>query len=156
MKKLISVLVTGTLVTGLVSCANQPGEGGITRAQGGTVIGGVLGGIAGSQIGSGTGTVVAVIGGTLLGAFLGHQVGSYLDQQSQTAANRAAQVAFETGKTTRWQTSRAYGVVKPHSRYVTSTHRICRPFSTTIVMNGKARTAQGTACKNDRGIWVIQ
>lgn len=155
MKKIISILVTGTLISGLAGCA-QPGQpGGITNAAGGTVLGGILGGLAGTQIGHGQGTTVAIIGGTLLGAFLGNRLGNALDQQSQIAANEAAQTAMDTGRTQVRHTRQATIIVKPHHRYREG-HRICRNFTTNVEMSGGTQVVHGVACRDSQGVWRIQ
>ncbi len=154
-QKITSILIVSAFITGLAGCA-QPGQpGGITNAAGGTVLGGILGGLAGTQIGHGQGRTVAIIGGTLLGAFLGNRLGNALDQQSQIAADEAAQRAMETGQVQVRHTRQATIVVKPHHRYRQG-HRICRNFTTDVQINGKTQVAHGTACKNAQGIWKIQ
>lgn len=155
MKKITSILIAGALITSLTGCA-QPGQpGGITNAQGGTVIGAVLGGLAGTQIGHGQGTTVAIIGGTLLGGFLGNRLGNALDQQSQIAADQAEQLALERNRAESWQTSQASGVIRPHRTYVKH-HRVCRSFTTIVSMESNQQVVHGVACKDNNGIWKIQ
>lgn len=155
MKKIMTVLISGALVAGLGGCA-QPGQPGITGQQGGTVIGAVAGGIIGSQFGAGAGQVAATIGGTLLGGFIGNRVGAYFDQQSQIAANQAAQSAMQTGSVQTWHTAHSSGRVVPRKAYRTARGHVCRPFTTTVTMQGRTQVVHGTACKNSRGQWVAR
>lgn len=155
MKKISTLLISGVFAVGLASCA-QPGQpGGITKQQGGTVAGAVLGGIAGSQFGGGTGQIVGAIGGTLIGGYIGNRVGGYLDQRSQAEANQAAQVALQSGQPQIWQTSTSKGRVVPKKAYKTASG-VCRPFTTTVNVQGKTQVVSGTACKNSQGQWVIR
>jgi surface antigen len=156
MKKLISGVVAGSMLVVLTGCTATGQPNGITNEQGGTVIGAVAGGLVGSTIGGGTGTVIAVIGGTLLGGFIGNRVGHYMDQQSQIAANQAAQNAMDSGSAQNWHSSTAHGRVVPHKAYHKNGH-MCRPFTTSVTMNdGKMHTIHGTACKNSKGQWVVK
>lgn len=155
MKKIKSMLVVGALVVSLAGCASQPGQFGITNATGGTVIGAVLGGLAGTQIGHGQGTTAAIIGGTLLGGFLGNRLGNALDQQSQIAADQAAQLALERNRAESWQTTQASGTIRPHRTYEKH-NRVCRNFTTIVDMGGNQQVVHGTACKDNSGVWKIQ
>ncbi len=68
----------------LSSCANQ--GGGITKQQGGTVIGGATGALIGSQFGKGSGRLVGAGVGGVMGALAGSEIGKSMDQKDN--ANR--------------------------------------------------------------------
>ncbi|MBX3487766.1 MAG: glycine zipper 2TM domain-containing protein [Candidatus Paracaedibacteraceae bacterium] len=81
MKLYVMSFLSAVLLSG---CANQ--GGGITKQQGGTVIGGATGALIGSQFGKGSGRIVGAGLGGVLGALAGSEVGKSMDQQDE--ANR--------------------------------------------------------------------
>lgn len=148
MKKVSTMIIAGALALGMSGCASYQ--------QGGTVVGGVTGGVIGSQIGGGgPGTVVAVIGGTLLGAFIGNQIGYSIDMQSQGYANNAAQEAFDSGRTVRWNAGCCHGKIVPFRTFCCNNGMICRRFKAVFWGPCGKRCVYGVACKNCCGRWVI-
>lgn len=159
MNKITSILVAGALTTALVGCTDSyynPSTGTVV----GGVAGGVGGGVVGYQVGGGVGAVVGAIGGTLLGAFIGNQLGYNLDQPTMYACNNAFQRAMDTGRTISWNTPRSHGYINPGRTFTDGTGRLCRTFTTKVVVyhydRKVTRTFHGTACKNSRGMWVVQ
>src|SRR4051812_31730571 len=68
-----------------------PGEIGLNKTTGGTLVGAGLGGLAGSQFGHGSGKLAMTAVGVLAGGFAGSQVGASLDRADVEYANRTAQ-----------------------------------------------------------------
>lgn len=156
MKKIIIAL---TALAFIAACTNQGSNTGITKQQGGTVVGGVLGGILGSNVGKGKGAIAGTIGGALLGAWAGSEVGASLDNADRAAASQAAQNSFEYGRTgvaTSWSNpdSGNSGTVTPTKTYQSS-GQTCREYTQTINVGGKNETAYGKACRQADGSWQI-
>ncbi len=78
MKNYLIPMISAILLS---SCANQ--GGGITKQQGGTVIGGATGALIGSQFGRGNGRLVGAGVGGVLGALAGSEIGKSMDQQDE-------------------------------------------------------------------------
>ncbi len=153
---LLRILGVAAVALSLGACA----ETGITKQQGGTVVGAALGGLAGSQIGSGTGQLVAVGAGVLLGALLGNEVGKSLDKADQAYAQRSYNSALEktaTGQTSTWVNpdSGNSGTYTPVKTYQTDRGQYCREFQQTITVGGRTEDAYGTACRQPDGSWKI-
>lgn len=153
---LLRILGVAAVALSLGACA----ETGITKQQGGTVVGAALGGLAGSQIGSGTGQLVAVGAGVLLGALLGNEVGKSLDKADELYAQRSYNTALEkspTGHTTSWVNpdSGNSGTYTPVKTYQTDNGQYCREFQQTITVGGRTEDAYGTACRQPDGSWKI-
>jgi surface antigen len=124
----------------------------------GTLLGGGLGALAGSQIGGGRGTLIATSVGTLLGAYLGNQAGRSLDRADQAYATEAEYQALEytpSGGQVGWQNpdSGHYGYVTPHQTYQTSSGTYCREYSHNASIEGYVERVQGTACRDEAGVW---
>ena len=148
------------LTVSMAGCTGSGRSGGINKETGGTVLGGVLGGVLGSRVGKGRGKTVATIAGAILGGVLGGAVGKQLDERDKLLMARITQSTLETspsGKTTKWRNpdSGHSGTVTPERSYKTSSGSTCRPFTQTIVVDGKNETAKGSACRNPDGTWRI-
>src|ERR687892_281152 len=124
------LLLAGLVAVSLSACAdvqNRP------KQSAGTLVGAGLGALAGSQIGSGSG---------------------------QLAAAQATQSALEftpSGAATAWRnpdTGHA-GSVTPVRTYE-SGGRNCRDFDQTLMVDGRAETVRGTACRQPDGTWRVQ
>src|SRR5918996_833459 len=151
------LLLAGLVAVSLSACAdvqNRP------KQSAGTLVGAGLGALAGSQIGSGSGQLAATAIGTLLGAYAGSEVGKSLDRADQLAAAQATQSALEftpSGAATAWRnpdTGHA-GSVTPVRTYE-SGGRNCRDFDQTLMVDGRAETVRGTACRQPDGTWRVQ
>lgn len=75
------VLVAAALAVTLSACA-QPGDSGwgLSKRNGGAILGGAGGALAGAQFGGGKGKLATTALGTLLGAWLGAEAGSSMDR----------------------------------------------------------------------------
>lgn len=138
------------LVASLGACA-KGGYGSYgTKETFGTLGGAALGGFVGSQFGSGEGRLAATAAGVVLGGLLGNYVGRGLDDADRYEAERSAQHAFEyqpDGSQTTWQNPNTghYGYTQPTSTYQASSGQYCRQYQTTVVIDGRAESATGTA-----------
>jgi surface antigen len=145
------------LAATLGACANS-GYG--PKESLGTLAGAALGGWAGSTIGSGTGQLAATAAGVVLGGLIGSQIGRGLDQADQQSAWRTEQGALERnrdGEYSRWDNPNNgnYGYTVPQTTYQSASGQYCREYETTIVVNGRAETGYGTACRQPDGSWKI-
>lgn len=136
---------------------------GFSNSNIGEVGGAVAGGVGGhylakkGKLGK-TGQLAATIGGTIAGGMLGNVLGGKLDSYSRQRATYAQQDAFTTGSVQSWQgqaNSGASGQVQPGHPYKTA-EGMCRDFTHTIRIEGRAETARGIACRNPDGTWQIQ
>lgn len=75
MKRAVSILVLGTFVIGLASCATRSQTGAIIGAGSGAVVGGAIGHAAGN-------TAAGAIIGAAVGGAAGAVIGNYMDRQA--------------------------------------------------------------------------
>ena len=133
------------------------GQGGLTKSEGGAVVGAVAGGILGNQIGGGSGKVVATAIGAVIGGVVGSEIGKSLDEADRRRAIEAEYRALEygqSGQPTAWKNpdNGHYGNVVAGKPYkMKDSH--CREYTHTIYINGKPETMRGTACRQPDGTW---
>lgn len=158
-KAFMTLSVVAMLTAPLGACATDGTWNMGTKQTVGTATGAVLGGIAGSKVGSGNGQLWATGVGTLLGAFLGSEVGKSLDRADMMYASRAVEEAYSAPmhETIAWKNPESgnHGTVTPVREGNTSSGDYCREYQQTIVVDGQAETAYGTACKQADGSWVL-
>lgn len=162
MKTKILTLVLASVLA-LSACA-QNGEGnpwGMGNKQTiGTGAGAIVGGILGSKMGKGSGQLWATGAGALLGAFAGSSIGKSLDQADMAYHQQAVEKAYAApiNQTISWNNPESghSGSVTPiREGRQASTGNLCRQYKQTIVIDGKAETANGTACQNSDGTWTL-
>src|SRR5260370_9356535 len=98
------ILAVAALSIGLAACQQPgpygtgpaPGEIGMNKTTGGTLVGAGLGGLLGNQFGSGSGKGAMTALGVVAGGLLGSQVRKSLDQAALPFANRTTQTALQT------------------------------------------------------------
>lgn len=164
--KLIALLAVVTL--SLSACTQNPQTGQWEGPWGnmgqkqviGTGAGAILGGIAGSKVGKGSGEKWATGAGALLGAFIGSSIGQSLDQADQAYHAQAVQNAYSAplNKTINWsnpESGHSGSVTPVREGRQAATGNLCRQYKQTIVVDGKAETAYGTACQNSDGNWTL-
>ena len=134
----------------LVGCSNMG-----NNQQVGSVTGGVVGGLLGSQIGGGHGRTAAIIGGSIVGSMVGSSIGAEMDQANRMRVAHALE-------TTRLNHSRSWVDDNSGYRYTVvptktyhSNGELCRKYTTSILIHGSVEKANGTACRNKDGDWVI-
>lgn len=159
-KALMTLSVVALLTAPVAGCASDGSWNMGTKQTVGSAAGAVLGGIAGSKVGSGNGQLWATGVGTLVGAFLGSEVGKSLDRADMMYASRATERAYAApiGETISWENPESgnRGTVTPIKEGKnTQTGDYCRQYQQTIVVDGQAETAYGTACKQNDGTWVL-
>ncbi len=117
----------------------------------GTVAGGVIGGLIGSQFGSGSGQVAAAAAGAVIGAYIGNKIGQSMDETDKLKQ----QQALAASQSTTWTSKNGNTyTVTPQKTYVKN-NEVCRQYTTTATIDGKAETVTGTACKQSNGTWQI-
>jgi surface antigen len=168
MRKLIPVLILGV---SLAACAQgpgydggygraAPGEIGLNKTTGGTLVGAGLGGLAGSQFGHGSGKLAMTAIGVLAGGLAGSAVGSSLDKADLAYSRDTTQRSLETLPTNHsasWHNpdSGASGTVMPVRTYQAAGGQDCREFQQTITVGGRTEQGYGTACRQADGAWKI-
>lgn len=144
----------GTLF--LAACTS----GGVGPREGvGAVAGAVAGGVIGSQIGSGAGRVVATTVGAVAGGIIGAEIGRALDERDREVALATEYRALEYGRAGRpevWRSESTgnYGEVVVGPGYTVNALD-CRDYTHTVYIEGRARVARGTACRQPDGTWRI-
>lgn len=149
MKKLLSLLVVGTLVASLVGCD------GTDKQTQGVVAGGVIGGLVGSQFGHGTGRALATGVGVLTGALIGGRIGQYMDKTDQLKIQQTLEYNHDNTPTA-WVNPNSHNqyTVVPVRTYQQE-GRPCREYTTSAVIGGKRQQVYGTACRTADGAWRI-
>lgn len=147
MKTRRALLISVAAISGsmaVASCTTSPSNQDI-----GTVAGGVIGGLVGSQFGGGAGQIVATAAGAVVGAYLGNKIGESMDKTDQLEAQQA--LNSSQSKTWTSKNGNTY-TVTPQKTYVKN-NQVCRQYTTTATIEGKAETVTGTACKQSNGTW---
>ena len=150
-------IAVGLIAVALTACEGVQQKPGETL---GTLIGAGLGALVGSQVGTGKGGTIAVAVGTLAGAYLGSQIGKTLDEADRTAVEDLTQDTLEnneTGTPSSWENpdNDVSATVTPTETYVADSGQDCRDYEQTVMVEGKAETVNGTACRNGDGRWKI-
>ena len=156
-----SILLLAALAvasTSLTACATRPEDGRVSKQAVGTVAGGLIGGVLAHDVGKGN--TAAIIAGTLLGAWAGSSIGQSLDNADLAMLSSTQQRALESNRdntASAWQNPNSgnAGRITPTQTF-TQGNQPCRRFEQTIIVDGKAESAYGTACRQSNGTWEIQ
>ena len=159
--KIITLVLASTLA--LAGCAAQGEQNawGMGNKQTvGTGAGAILGGILGSNVGGGKGKLWATGAGALLGAFVGSSIGQSLDQADMAYHQQAFERAYSAplNQPINWnnpQSGHRGSVTPVREGRQASSGGLCRQYKQTIVVDGQAETAYGTACQNSDGTWQL-
>ena len=151
----MSAFLALSLVTG---CASSGGSGGITKEQGGTVLGALGGAAAGAALGDGNWWAIGA--GALVGGLVGNRVGNYLDERDQQQAYSTANYALNNkadGQTASWSNpqNNTGGYTTPTETYKTANGSTCRTYETGVSANGQQQSGTGTACRQPDGTWKL-
>jgi surface antigen len=162
MKNGIMVFIFASVLA-LGACAQDGSQqpwGMGTKQTVGTAGGAVLGGLAGSAVGSGSGQLWATGAGALIGAFVGSSIGKSLDRADMRYHEGAVQQAYSAplNETINWnnpQSGHSGSVTPVREGRNANSGGLCRQYRQTIVVDGQAETAYGTACQNADGSWSL-
>jgi surface antigen len=125
---------------------------------GGAILGGIGGGLLGSQFGGGIGRVLMTALGGALGAYAGSELGKKLDEGDKKEVIKAEDKAKDApvGDTVAWSNPKTgnSGTITPTEESKDAQGRTCRAFTSTVTVDGKEETVNGTACKQPDGTWV--
>ena len=121
-------------------------------------VGAAIGGVAGGAIGAGVtdhdDRVIGIIAGTVIGAVVGGLIGESMDRADYTCMGQAFEYASR-GQSVSWTDPRGGSYhVMPGDSYVRD-GRYCRGYITTAVIDGRAETVKGTACRRADGSWDL-
>ena len=155
LRKLMSGFLAMSLLAG---CADSSGGGGITKEQGGTVLGALGGAAAGAALGDGNWWAIGA--GALVGGVVGNRVGNYLDERDQQQAYSTANYALDNnqdGQTATWSNpqNQTGGYTTPTDTYQTASGATCRTYQTGVQANGQSQSGTGTACRQPDGTWKL-
>jgi surface antigen len=154
LRKILSALLALSLLTG---CASSGGSGGITREQGGTVLGTLGGAVAGAALGDGNWWAIGA--GALVGGLVGNRVGNYLDERDRQQAYSTARYALDNnpdGQTATWSNpeKKTSGYTTPTETHQTASGT-CRTYQTGVSAGGQSQSGTGTACRQPDGTWKL-
>ena len=113
-----------------------------------------LGAIGGAALGAALGKdplSSAVYG--VVGLVVGYTVGDTIDKVDQMHAAMMITRSFDTNTSVSWQNPKGNFTVK---NTPTKTIGTCRQFVTDIIANGNPIQMRGTACRNDKGQWIMK
>jgi len=121
--------------------------------------GALIGGITGAWLTSGQNNPNATFLGTLAGALIGSEIGSHIDEQDRQYAHAAFYKAgrAKVGKVVIWNNpyNGHHGQVVVIRDKRTPYGLYCREFRTKVIIDGRAHTMYGTACRRPDGTWKI-
>ncbi|MFC7331981.1 RT0821/Lpp0805 family surface protein [Rhodocista pekingensis] len=140
----------------LAGCQQGTG-GGIDRETVGTLGGAAGGALLGSQIGGGGGRTVATAVGAVLGALAGRELARNLGDQDKERAIAAEEAAVTRNEQITWNNPDTgnRGTIAPTRSYTNDAGNLCREYTHTVHVDGRAETARGTACRQDDGTWRL-
>ena len=155
LRKAMSALLALSLLTG---CASSGGGSGITKEQGGTVLGALGGAAAGAALGDGKWWAIGA--GALVGGLVGNRVGNYLDERDQQQAYSTANYALDhnkDGQTATWSNpqNNTSGYTTPTATQQTASGDTCRTYETGVSAGGQSQSGTGTACRQPDGTWKL-
>lgn len=159
--KILGLALVATLALSACAQNGEPNSWGWGNKQTvGTGAGAILGGVLGSKVGKGGGQLWATGAGALLGAFAGSEIGKSLDQADMAYHQQAVEKAYGAplNQTISWnnpESGHSGSVTPVREGRQASTNNLCRQYKQTIVIDGKAETAIGTACQNSDGTWTL-
>jgi len=155
LRKALSALLALSL---LAACAGPDGGGGITKEQGGTVLGALGGAAAGAALGHSSWWAIGA--GALVGGLVGNRVGNYLDERDQQQAYSTANYALDhnkDGQTATWSNPQnsTSGYTTPTSTQQSASGDTCRTYETGVSAGGQSQSGTGTACRQPDGTWKL-
>src|SRR5262245_40614380 len=153
-RKVMSASVVLAVAAG---CASSGGSG-ITKEQGGTVLGALGGAAIGAAAGDGKWWAIGA--GALVGGLVGNRVGNYLDERDQQQAYSTANYALDNnkdGQTATWSNpqNNTGGYTTPTDTYQTASGGTCRTYQTGVSAGGQNQSGTGTACRQPDGTWKL-
>jgi surface antigen len=151
----LAVTIGALFLTG----CNQAYDPAGPRENVGALTGVITGGVIGNQFGGGSDRVAATAIGALAGGLIGAEIGRSLDERDRQEALAAEYRALEFGRAGRpvaWRNDHTgmYGEVVTGAGYQINLLD-CRDYTHTIYIDGHARVARGTACRQPDGTWRI-
>jgi len=153
-RRIMSAILALSLIAG---CASSGGSG-ITKEQGGTVLGALGGAAIGAAAGDGKWWAIGA--GALVGGLVGNRVGNYLDERDQQQAYSTANYALDNnkdGQTATWSNpqNNTGGYTTPTDTYQTASGGTCRTYQTGVSAGGQNQSGTGTACRQPDGTWKL-
>lgn len=151
-KQSISFALIGALLLSLAACADQQ----LSRGGQGAGMGAAGGAILGQAIGRST---EATLIGTAIGTVLGYIVGNEMDKVDRQQLNNVYETA-PSGHPVTWvnpDNGNNYQVI-PQPAYTNprNSSQYCRKAEILATIDGQAQKTFTTACRNNRGEWVLQ
>ena len=110
--------------------------------------------IGGAALGASLGKdpVTAAVYGTI-GLVIGYVIGDTIDKVDQLHAAMAINQSFNRGEPVSWRNKKGNFSV---TNTPAALYGVCREFITDMVVNGENKQMRGTACKNNKGEWIMK
>ncbi len=123
----------------------------------GTIIGAATGGLLGANIGRGDGRLAAVGAGTLLGAVIGGTLGRNVDRVDGRcgAPRRVEYVPARAPVAWRDPDAGLHRRTRDGGSYDRGYGDYCRPYETTVNIDGRTEIVRGLACREADGRWRV-
>jgi len=123
------------------------------REQLGQILGGIAGGVIGSQVGQGSGRTIATVSGIIIGIVVGGEIGRRMDEQDHACMSQALEFA-QNDQPVQWTSRNGATYLVTPGAPSASGESVCRPFETSIRVDGREQTERGRACRQADGTWV--
>jgi surface antigen len=120
-----------------------------------TGVGALIGGVLGSRIGDGSERTAATLVGAGLGGLIGREIGTRLTCEDRQAMN-AVLDRTDDGESASWRNPETGNqfTLTPRETFEQGNQQ-CRHFDMEVVVDGKPRNTDGTACRRpDDQMWT--
>lgn len=156
MRKVVATLILTTVVISLLGCQENAQYSPAPTQPVGNIVGGIMGGVSARDL-TYAGSVRAVReGGVSFSQFINYRLNYSLDRNSLLDIDDAGQYAIQTGHSTFWRTASSSGSLFPQQQYTIYDGHVCRHFGVQLNIRTRYSLFGGDACRNDRGVWVVQ
>ena len=84
---------------------------------------------------------------------IGYVIGDTIDKVDQLHAAMVINKSFDRGEPVSWKNKKGNFSV---TNTPAALYGVCREFITDMVVNGENKQMRGTACKNNKGEWIMK
>ena len=145
-------VVTG-IIFSIFSLSGCTSLNNLNKGQMGAVGGAAGGAVIGQAIGRNTqSTLIGTAIGTVVGYMVGNEMDKYDRQQMSYIFDRAS-----SGQSYSWvnpDNGNNYQM-SPQPAFNNANNQVCREAEITAVINGRVQKTYSTACRNERGQWIL-
>ncbi len=126
----------------------------------GQILGSTVGAVVGAEFGSGSGKAIMTILGAATGYLIGGEIVEILSRSEQDELNDEIINSLETSPPNQrnvWRSNEDNSTVAeivPGEEFF-SNQKVCRNYKKTVIKNDKKYLTDATACRNQKGNWVL-